>query len=382
MQSTISDKLIIASAGSGKTTYICKQALTRVNNSSSTVLLLTYTNRGKEALEENIKKYNHGILHDQIKINTWHSFLFNECIRPYQTALYEVNQLQGISYSKTHNNFNRNRKGTPERYITTEHKIDSNLLSELAIELNSRTNGKVIQRLANIYNSIFIDEIQDMAGYDINLFKQLIQSSISTIFVGDPKQTTFSTTNATKNKNLSGSSIEKAFEEEFQNNQIEKTIKNETQRFNQDISAIANTIDPTFPTIVSSLTCNYAYDGVFFLLEQDAQDYYNYFTPVLLRYDKRTKITIHHNPEHVYNFGASKGLTFDRVIILPNKVLLDYLGQKTKLNAPAKYYIAVTRPKYSICFLVKQLPKNCKFEYHPIDITINSRTIALYKLKF
>jgi DNA helicase-2/ATP-dependent DNA helicase PcrA len=74
-----------------------------------------------------------------------------------------------------------------------------------------------------------------------------------------------------------------------------------------------------------------------------------------------------------YNFGESKGLTFDRVLIYPTKSFIEYLKKAEKPNdelqsdpkkevikeelppeTKAKYYAAVTRAKYSVTFVCSE----------------------------
>jgi DNA helicase-2/ATP-dependent DNA helicase PcrA len=59
------------------------------------------------------------------------------------------------------------------------------------------------------------------------------------------------------------------------------------------------------------------------------------------------------------NIGVAKGSTFDRVMIFPTKPMLRYLDDKdeTKLKAPERLYVAVTRARFSVAFVV---PKKLK----------------------
>lgn len=63
------------------------------------------------------------------------------------------------------------------------------------------------------------------------------------------------------------------------------------------------------------------------------------------------------------NFGLSKGLTFNRVLIYPTKPMLDWLSGKSKDmkdESLSKFYVAVTRARYSVAFVykTKRLPTN------------------------
>jgi DNA helicase-2/ATP-dependent DNA helicase PcrA len=53
---------------------------------------------------------------------------------------------------------------------------------------------------------------------------------------------------------------------------------------------------------------------------------------------------------HAMNFGESKGLSFDRVLIYPTKPIIDWLFDDSKELAPtsrSKFYVALTRARHS-----------------------------------
>ncbi|GAB4223491.1 MAG: hypothetical protein Tsb005_18730 [Gammaproteobacteria bacterium] len=52
----------------------------------------------------------------------------------------------------------------------------------------------------------------------------------------------------------------------------------------------------------------------------------------------------------MYNFGISKGLEFERVLIYPPKPFVDWLRESKNLefSSRVKFYVAVTRAKYSV----------------------------------
>ena len=101
-------------------------------------------------------------------------------------------------------------------------------------------------------------------------------------------------------------------------------------------------------------------DGIFWVHENDIDKYVDIYNPVQLRYDKRTKV----NPiPKTMNFGLSKGLTFNRVLIYPTKPMLEWLSGKSKDmkdESLSKFYVAVTRARYSVAFVykTKRLPSN------------------------
>jgi DNA helicase-2/ATP-dependent DNA helicase PcrA len=74
----------------------------------------------------------------------------------------------------------------------------------------------------------------------------------------------------------------------------------------------------------------------------------HHFRPQVLKYDVRTRCAGY----AAINFGASKGMTFDRVLIFPNGKLTELLqtGDPCVIESPSKYYVAITRAKYSLAF--------------------------------
>ena len=52
------------------------------------------------------------------------------------------------------------------------------------------------------YQYICIDEIQDLAGYDLEIIKLLFESSSSVLLVGDPRQVTYLTNHSQKHSDI------------------------------------------------------------------------------------------------------------------------------------------------------------------------------------
>ncbi len=342
----------ISAAGSGKTYDICRDALTKVTDTDERVLIVTYTNRGEKAVENEIRKQNKGVLHPRIVIKTWYRFLLSDAIKPYQNYItgeaFDV--LRGIDFSKTYGSINYQKRGSLSHYLTKAGNVLSNQASELACLLNEKSNGKIIGRLEELYRNMYFDEVQDLAGYDIELLKLLIDSSISITCCGDNKQATFSTHNAKKNKNRTGKNVWHFFTE-LDNVEIEKKLC--SRRFNKDICSFANSLFPVGDPISTIMTDTTNHDGVFLIDKNDVDVYFQQFRPQVLRYDAKTKIEKYHS----VNFGACKGETFDRVLIYPNGPLIDFVLNQKALASPEKYYVGVTRPRYSIAIVLNSMPK-------------------------
>jgi len=70
----------------------------------------------------------------------------------------------------------------------------------------------------------------------------------------------------------------------------------------------------------------------------------------VLRYSAATKC----DPHVAMNFGESKGLTFDRVLIYPHGPARKWLASGDigyVAKSTAKMYVAATRARYSVAFV-------------------------------
>ena len=62
------------------------------------------------------------------------------------------------------------------------------------------------------------------------------------------------------------------------------------------------------------------------------------------------------------NIGVAKWQTFDRVVIFPTKPMLEYLENRdpSKLKEPEKLYVAVTRARFSVAFVIPNPTKKAR----------------------
>ncbi len=93
------------------------------------------------------------------------------------------------------------------------------------------------------------------------------------------------------------------------------------------------------------------HDGVFAVRERNVDAYVKAFAPQTLRYDRKTKDV----PGTPINYGASKGMTFDRTLIFPNGPLSKFLltGDRKDAGSIAKLYVAITRARQSTAIIIK-----------------------------
>jgi hypothetical protein len=336
-----SNKAVVACAGSGKTTFIVSEAL-KVKNSN--VLITTYTNENIDQIKQSIIEQN-GFIPPNIYVVPWFTFLLRDGVRPYQNCMSSSSRVESIFFQNTVSRFHRK-----DDYFTKNNYIYSTKLSEFVFECNKKSGGLVIKRLEKIYGHIFIDELQDFAGYDLNFFEELFTSSINIVAVGDPRQSTFATNNSSKNSKYRGSKIYEWLQEHEKNGNIIIEEKTDCHRCNQSICDFADLLYPNLPKTTSKNVTTTGHDGIFLIKSVDIEEYIKKHQPIILRYDKRTNTS----GNRALNIGLSKGRTYARVLIFPTKNMVQFIKTKdhTKAGDISKLYVAITRAKHSIAFVV------------------------------
>ena len=363
----------LAAAGAGKTYGICCEALEKIREDKyARVLVVTYTNRGAEAIRTELEAQNFGVLPAKIDVYTWYQFLLKELIKPYQTYITGINKLVSFDFTLEHSR-NFARAGTVNRYITDSDNVRSEEASNLILFLDKQSGHRVFSRLKSIYSSIYIDEVQDLAGRDIEILENLFALNTSIVCVGDNKQATFQTHSTKTNQKKSGKKIFVYFRELQRNNIVEIQETLCSRRFNSQICSFANYVYPNDNNMTSDMTEVTEHDGVFLIAKEDAAKYFSFFSPQELRYNKTFTNTQGYN---AVNFGECKGKTYPRCLIYANKEFVGFLKGK-KLKAPEKYYVAVTRAKYSNAIVVDSLFDAARFE--KCKITLGDQEIDAEK---
>jgi len=338
----IKNRCIIACAGSGKTTSLVEEAL---KITDSTVLITTYTIENVDQINRCIIEQN-GFIPRNIIVLSWFAFLLREGIRPYQNHISGNSRARSILFQAGGNAFHKK-----ENYFTSMEDVYSNKASEFVVECNNISNGLVVRRLEKIYTHIFVDELQDLAGYDLNFLELLFASSTYITLVGDPRQSTYSTNHSRKNKRFQGKNIREWLIEQEKAGAISIEEKIECHRCNQYICDFADSLFPCLPKAVSKNFIVTGHDGIFRISSVDVVRYIETYNPVILRYDKRANTL----SNHAINIGLTKGRTYDRVLIFPTTKMSNFLSKKDpdKAGDLSKFYVAVTRARYSVAFVTE-----------------------------
>jgi len=355
----MSNKLIVAAAGSGKSRTLVEEA---INITDKNVLITTFTETNEAQIKKKIIKKTGGYIPSNITVQTWYSFLLQHGVRPYQSIMNNdlwdkkigFSLISGSSamYTSEDGDFNKH-------YFTEDLKIYSDKISKFVVKCNEKTNGSIIIRISNIYPNIFIDEVQDLAGYDLEILKLFFDSASNILLVGDPRQSTYSTHNPRKYKKFKKSQIIHFFE----NNEIrdilniDDTSLTTNYRSNQKICTFSDKLFPNQRATNSGQAQVTNHDGIFLIKKTNIDDYLKkYPNCIQLRWWNKTKVS---DRVAVMNFGDSKGLSFERVLIYPTKSIENWIKDPNTELAPTsccKFYVAVTRAKHSVGIVLDYTP--------------------------
>lgn len=345
MLSTHGNVAILAAAGSRKTEHIVESAL---DVTDGRVLITTYTNENQRHIVRRIEQ-KVGVVPSHITVMGWFSFLIAQCAKPYQRALTgEPLYINGLNFKGCKNRYTA-KSETLKYFFDGSANMYRDGVSDFVLTLNEKTEGAVVGRLEKVFTHIFIDEVQDLVGYDLDVLDRLLASQIKLILVGDPRQHTLVTNIGRRNKKYRGIGLAVWFAERSDVCTLEPRAY--SYRCTQAICDFADAIYPDLLTTKSINVGTTSHDGIFQVARKDVHAYVAEHHPVtVLRHDKNVDTA----GLPAMNIGVAKGSTFDRVMIFPTKPILKYLEDRdeAKLKAPERLYVAVTRARYSVAFVV------------------------------
>jgi DNA helicase II / ATP-dependent DNA helicase PcrA len=346
-----SNLAVIAAAGSGKTEYIIGRALEVPT--THRVLITTYTRYNCDQIFGRIQTST-GCMPLHVSVQGWFSFLINQAARPYQSSV-----TGRIDFVKALNLKANRPKGIARAdwrnyYFDPSGDFRPEGVAEFACRANEATGGRVIRRLEALYDEIYVDEFQDLAGYDLEFLDLLFASRIRITAVGDPRQHTYSTNRSPKNKQYKGHAMLHWLRQRAAACEIE--TRAESWRCNQAICDWADALYPELPKTSSRNQARSGHDEVVLLAQDDVPVYMEKFNPTVLRWNRTTNTL----GLPAMNIGVSKGSTFDRVLIFPTKPMLQYIksGNPDVLAAREHLYVAVTRARCSVAFVVSRKEAN------------------------
>lgn len=332
-------RVIFAVAGSGKTTHIVDKL-----DLESPVIIVTYTNNNVVNLRERILK-KFGYFPSNIKLQSYFSFLHGFCYKPFLSGTLKT---KGLYYKPNTNRFAKN----DAQYMTSSGRLYSNRLAKF-IESKGVIQD-VIARLEKYYKHIFFDEIQDFAGNDFNLLKNLAKANVNITMVGDFYQHTFDTSrDGSVNKNLHSNydSYIKLFED--MGFTVDTTTLKKSYRCSPTIcSFISNSIGISIDSHRTDSVNIYYIDK-----QEEAQTIKANNEVVKLFYQKHYEYDCHSR-----NWGDCKGEDrYNDVCVVLNKTTFqNYKENKLQDLAPStknKLYVACSRAKRNLYILSEELFK-------------------------
>lgn len=347
--------VLIASAGSRKTTYVVEQAL---EDCTRRVLILTYTIENVNQIRDYIIA-KVGYIPEHILVQGWFTFLLNDCVRPYQNFVYNKRRIENIFFVEGKSAPYTKKENTEVYFLSEGNKIYTDKISEFACVCNGRSTGAVMERLTNIYDHIYVDEVQDLAGYDLELLQLLFLSPIPVTVVGDTRQATYATNYSPKNSKFKGKNIIDLFKDWEGNGLCKIEERRDCYRCNQIICDLADSLYPSMSKTISKNSEVTGHDGLFTVRICDITEYIEKYEPQVLRWSR----TAETEGLKALNFGLSKGQTFPRVLVFPTNGIKHFLKKNMvddKIGNIPKLYVAITRAKYSVAFVFDGIPANPK----------------------
>ena len=187
-------KVNVAGAGAGKTTNMA-ELITRLEiPEGKVVFCIAFTNAAATNITEKVEE-KLGLVPNNIKISTIHSFLYQELVYPYYFTLYKKHY-ERLSVIDLPEDPGYKRAKLSE--LEAENILHFTMIPERAkwVAYQKSTDRKaekdirkkLLARFSGYCAAIFVDEAQDI-GHDVKLILEALEKSgVEIILYGDPKQ--------------------------------------------------------------------------------------------------------------------------------------------------------------------------------------------------
>lgn len=328
-----------AVAGSGKTQHIIDQL-----NETDRILILTFTNNNEQSIKNRIiQKY--GRIPDNIHVYKILTFIYNFCLLPYFNW-----KPKGIIYDNEliRNNMMR-QKFMYDKYIYY------NQITRLIMEKKL----PYLERLTLYFDTIYVDEFQDIASDELDWILSLNQFAGDVILLGDFFQKTYTTSNRGR-KSISKLNTYDKFKE---------TYEKAGFKFDEHSFLESKRCSPQVCNFISKklgIGMEPGNENGHFVVEfiTDEEKIYEL-------YSNRKVAKLYFSKSSAYkgnsmNWGDSKGLTiFNDICVVLNKTTLEKYNSETLAQlAPTtlyKFYVACTRTTQNLYFISHaNIPKEFK----------------------
>jgi DNA helicase-2/ATP-dependent DNA helicase PcrA len=148
---------------------------------------------------------------------------------------------------------------------------------------------------------MYVDESQDLAGYDLELLEILMKSRIAVTLVGDHRQATFTTNANLKNKQFARQNVIAKFAEWQAGGLCRLEYQYHSYRCVQPICDFADKLHPTLRKTTARNDTRTGHDGVFAVENSRVAAYMQKLSPQVLRYNRKQEDV----PGCPLNFGAA-----------------------------------------------------------------------------
>lgn len=339
--------LTLAVAGSRKTQGIVEHCASLPSDRRA--LVLTYTQANQAELSNRLHQYAGD--HHHIEVMGWFTFLLSHFAKPFLPFKFPKLCVHGFNFDGRPKLMASGRS----RFLDSNGAVYACELGRLAHELVGDSKGALLRRLECIYDEILIDEVQDLSSHDWEIADVLLRSSIDIRMVGDIRQSVLATNSRSKkNAKYSYAGAIAWFRERQAEGILEIIDSVITWRCHPDIAVFSDTIfDPTwkFPATESKNETVTNHDGVYLVSKRHVEVYVDLFHPQCLRHSATSGKDVKLDS---LNFKVSKGMTFERVLIVPTGPIAKFITSGAHLEAiPASsFYVAVTRAKQSVAIVL------------------------------
>lgn len=352
----MSSVLFEAAAGAGKTQLLVNRALEESGSRTNNVAITTFTDENTEIIRRRVIKQR-GYVPSNVEILPWYTFLLRHGARPFQySAGFGEFDIKGIDLVNGQST-SFVAKNTWNWFFNPSVKVYSDKLSALALLCDRNANGAMTTRLRSLFSTVYIDEIQDMAGYDFDFIETLMKSGVRLVMAGDQRQQTYKTNLSRKNKTYNNGGMTGY----ITNKHLQSICKVDTRTLSgsyrccQEILDLANCMYPHMTQTYSIAELdNDRLRGVFLITEDKMQSYIEEVRPHLLRYKENSKGLF---IQRAMNIGIAKGSTYEDVCIYPTAAFKSWILNHDSELAPATrslFYVALTRARYSVAIVVDQ----------------------------
>lgn len=350
----------LAVAGARKTQSIVEACAT--GDSGKRRLVLTYTLSGQRDLEYRLRA---GCPPNAVPyVSGWYAFLLRQWVRPFLPLLYRGRRLGGLNFEGLPQTNGRGiviASGV-ERFLDQQSRAYKRFLSKLAVDVADAAEGAVTVRLQRMYDEIYIDEVQDLTGYDLDILERLLTTTSVIRMVGDMRQSVFDTNpQDPRHKKYRGLKMLDWFEVQKKAKRLEIEYSSTTWRSVPAVASFSDTIfEPALelPPTTSAQDRRSDHDGVFALAPEHVSAYIDRYQPVCLRQTISTAVP---GGVRATNFGISKGRTYLRVLIFATGPMRTFLttGKLLSDQSACGLYVGVTRAIHSVAFVMPN-PENAR----------------------